>query len=354
MRLPRTLSAYTLGEVLLYSSLGLLAVTTLLVGRNLLRHLDELIRAGSPAAEIGIVVVFLASSLATYAVPVAFLFGVLLAVGRLAGDSEIIALQSCGVGLPSLVLPIAALGLAIAGLTAFLTFDVEHRAQRRLRLTIQTLAAEGRLIEAGQFRRVGERILFVKERGDADQLHGVLIADRSKADRPLLIFAERGETKWDPDLTTLHLELSDGSIHLDDDVDALPGTSTDARAALPTSDPPHLLSNLRLRPRRRRNARSKPGRAPSARNVERTAAHCDRTRRSRRPTRRSATARRGLLPASPPATARSAVRADPVRADRRPARRRPGPAWTRLGNPAVCAHGLRLLRPAHDRPVTGP
>ncbi len=237
MRLPRTLSAYTLGEVLLYSALGLLAMTTLLVGRNLLRHLDELIRAGSPAAEIGIVVVFLASSLATYAVPVAFLFGVLLAVGRLAGDSEIIALQSCGVGLPSLVLPIAALGLAIAGLTAFLTFDVEHRAQRRLRLTIQTLAAEGRLIEAGQFRRVGERILFVKERGDADQLHGVLIADRSKADRPLLIFAERGETKWDPDLTTLHLELSDGSIHLDDYVDALPGASTDARAALPTSGP---------------------------------------------------------------------------------------------------------------------
>ena len=111
MRLPRTLSAYTLGEVLLYSSLGLLAMTTLLVGRNLLRHLDELIRAGSPAAEIGIVVVFLASSLATYAVPVAFLFGVLLAVGRLAGDSDIIALQSCGVGLPSLVLPIADLKL---------------------------------------------------------------------------------------------------------------------------------------------------------------------------------------------------------------------------------------------------
>ena len=235
MRLPRTLSAYALGEVLLYSSLGLLALTTLLVGRNLLRHLDELIRAGSPAAEIGIVVVCLAISLATYAVPVAFLFGVLLAIGRLAGDAEIIALQSCGMGLRCLVLPIAALGLAIAGLTAFLTFDVEHRAQRRLRLTVQTLAAEGRLIEPGQFRRVGERVLFVKERDDADQLRGVLIADRSKPDRPLLIFAERGETLWDQDLGTLHLELSDGSIHLDADVDVLPGAVADARATVPAA-----------------------------------------------------------------------------------------------------------------------
>jgi lipopolysaccharide export system permease protein len=237
MRLPRTLSAYTLGEVLLYSSLGLLALTTLLVGRNLLRHLDELIRAGSATAEIGLVVVCLATSLATYAIPVAFLLGVLLAFGRLAGDSEIIAMQSCGVGLRSLVLPIATLGLAIAGLTAFLTFEVEHRAQRRLRLTIQTLAAEGRLIEPGRFRRVGERVLFVKRRDDADQLSGVLIADRSNPDRPLLIFAERGKTQWDPDLGTLHLELSDGSIHLDADVDALPGVSANTRATVPTSGP---------------------------------------------------------------------------------------------------------------------
>lgn len=232
MRLPRTLTLYTLGEVLLYSCLGLLALTTLLVGRNLLRHLDDLVRAGASAGEIFGVVACLASSLATYAVPVAFLFGVLLAIGRLAGDSEITALQSCGVGLPALVLPVAALGLAIAALTAWLTFEVEHRAQRRLRLTVQTLAAEGRLIEPGAFQRVGDRVLFVKGRDDDRRLRGILIADRSEPERPLLIFAERGETRWDPDLGALHLKLRDGTIHLEPDgaLDAatLPGVGASA------------------------------------------------------------------------------------------------------------------------------
>jgi lipopolysaccharide export system permease protein len=217
MRLPRTLSAYAMGEVLLYSALGLMALSTLLVGRNLLRHLDELLRAGAPATEIGTVALCLAVSLATYAVPVAFLFGVLLAIGRLAGDAEITAMQSCGIGLRSLMLPVATLGLAFTLLTAFLTFEVEHRAQRLLRLTVQTLAAEGRLIEPGEFRRVGERVLFVKTRDDDDRLHGVLIADKSDPNRPLLIFAERGAIAWDSDLGALHLLLEDGTIHLDPD-----------------------------------------------------------------------------------------------------------------------------------------
>jgi lipopolysaccharide export system permease protein len=242
MRLPRTLSAYALGEVLQYTLLGLLALSTLLVGRNLLRHLDDLIRAGSSAGEIGVVVACLATSLATYALPVAFLFGVLLSIGRLAGDAEIVALQSCGVGLRSLVLPIAVLGLAIAGLTAFLTSDVEHRAQRRLRLTVQTLVAKGRLIEPGQFQRVGERVLFAKARDEAERLRGVLIADRSMPDHPMLIFAARGETKWDPDLGMLHLELNDGTIHFDTDTDtngdvaALPGVGANARATVAPAD----------------------------------------------------------------------------------------------------------------------
>jgi lipopolysaccharide export system permease protein len=240
MRLPRTLSVYALGEVLLYTLLGLLTLTMLLVSRNLLRHLDELIRAGAPAGEIGTVALCLVSSLATYAVPVAFLFGVLLALGRLAGDAEITALQSCGLGLRTLVLPIAALGIAIALLTAFLTFDVEHRAQRRLRLTVQTLAAEGRLIEPGEFRHIGDRVLFVKRRGEANQLSGVLISDRSDPNRPLLIFASHGEMKWNPDYRTLHLELRDGTIHLDPDLGTLPAVAAGARSrvARPVSDGP--------------------------------------------------------------------------------------------------------------------
>jgi lipopolysaccharide export system permease protein len=215
MRLPRTLSAYVLREVLLYSLLGVVAITTVLVSRNLLRHLDELISSGSSAADVVTVLGCLASVLATYAVPVAFLFGVLLAIGRLASDVEILAMHSCGIGLRTLVVPVACLGFAVACVTGYLAFDGEHRAQRRLRLAVQTLAAEGKLSEPGEFRRVGERVLYVKRRGADDRLEGVLIADRSDPDRPLMIFAEDGRLAWDPERDELRLSLRNGDIHVD-------------------------------------------------------------------------------------------------------------------------------------------
>jgi lipopolysaccharide export system permease protein len=163
----------------------------------------------------------LVSVFATYAVPVAFLFGVLLAIGRMAADVEILALYSCGVGLRSLVLPVACLGLACSCVTGWLTFDVEHRAQRRLRLAVQTLAAEGKLLEPGEFRRVGERVLYVKRRGPDDRLEGVLIADRSDPERPLLIFAEDGELVWDTERDGLQLHLRNGDIHIEPPGEAL-------------------------------------------------------------------------------------------------------------------------------------
>jgi hypothetical protein len=62
--------------------------------------LDDLLR----------VVSLLGTMLAIYALPVSFLFGVLLAIGRMAGDVEIIAMRACGIGIRGLLAPIALLG----------------------------------------------------------------------------------------------------------------------------------------------------------------------------------------------------------------------------------------------------
>jgi len=215
MRPARTLSAYILREVLLYTALGLLAIGMVLISRNLLRSLDEVLAAGATASDVLHLLGCLASVLATYAIPLAFLFGVTLAMRRLAADAEITALRSCGVGLPALLVPVACAGLAISGLTAYLTLEVEHRAQRELRLRMQSMAAEGRLIQPGEFRRVGERVLFVKRRRADDSLEGVVIADRTDPRRPLLIFAEGGDLGWDAERDVLHLRLRRGDIHLE-------------------------------------------------------------------------------------------------------------------------------------------
>lgn len=226
MRSTRTLSLYMMREVSSYTALGVLAITTVMVTQNLFRFLDEMISANVRLVDFGAIVGALCLMLATYSVPIAFLFGVLLAFGRLSSDTEITAMQSCGIGLRSLMVPMVILGLATSAATAYLIGEVEHRAQLSLRQTVKTMAARGGFVQPGRFRRLGERVLFVRHVDPDNRLEGVLISDRTAIDRPLMIFAESGDLRWDAQHNELQFRLRNGDIHVepvdeefDDDAD---------------------------------------------------------------------------------------------------------------------------------------
>ena len=141
MRLPRTLSWYLAREVLEYTGLGFLGFSTILVTQNLLRRLDDLVAVGFRSEDLLAVLGFLMAMLTAYAVPVAFLFGILLAVGRLSADSEITAMRACGLGMRHLVAPVLALGIAVSALTATLMIRSEPAARLALRTLFRNVAA---------------------------------------------------------------------------------------------------------------------------------------------------------------------------------------------------------------------
>jgi lipopolysaccharide export system permease protein len=217
MRSPRTLSRYVAKEVLTYTSLGLIAITIVMVTQNLFRFLDEMISAGAHLSDVLAIIASLVMMLATYTFPIAFLFGVLLAFGRLASDTEVRAMHCCGVGLGTVMLPLTALGLCASLLTGYLVLDAEHEAQLTLRRIVKTMAARGGFVEPGRFRKLGERMLFVRNVDATDQLEGVVISDRTDAERPLIIFAESGRMNWDETEHQLEFRLVNGDIHLEPD-----------------------------------------------------------------------------------------------------------------------------------------
>lgn len=215
MRASRTLARFLVREVAAYTLLGLVAIALVLVTRNLLRFLDELIAVGFSLPDLLAVLRCLASTLAVYALPVAFLFGVLLAIGRMAADAEILALRACGFGLRDILLPVCALGILVSGGTWWLALDVEHRAHRELRAIAKSMAVRGTMIEPGQFQRIGPRVVYVRGREGVERLQGVLISDRSDIERPLLIFAEYGSLDLDEERGELHFRLENGDIHVE-------------------------------------------------------------------------------------------------------------------------------------------
>src|SRR5258706_4062471 len=154
MRWPRTLSLYVTREVVAYTMIGLAAITVVMIARSLVRVLDQLIGACVMGADLFRVVSLLGAMLAIYALPVSFLFGVLLAIGRMAGDVEITAMRACGVGIRGLLGPIALLGAALSLSTLGLCLEVEPAARREMASVLRRLLVRGAAVEPGRVNTV--------------------------------------------------------------------------------------------------------------------------------------------------------------------------------------------------------
>jgi lipopolysaccharide export system permease protein len=255
MRLSRTLSGYVLHEALQYAGIGLLAVSSVLVTQNLLRQLDDLADLGAHATDVLAVVGCLLAILGSYAIPVAFLFGVLVAAGRLSSDSEVTAMRALGVSLAQFTLPFVGLALLVSALTAVLLTDVEPVARRSLRAVMSAIAARGGIIEPGVFNELdprGERLLFVERRDEGNRLSGVVISDRTQPARPFTVVAEGGSFSFDAETGTARVALERGDIHLES---ADPVDSGYQRIAFASFDYAFDMSNVlgagmqRIRPR---------------------------------------------------------------------------------------------------------
>ena len=80
MRSSRTLSIQVAREILGYSLLGFFLIACLLLGQNLMRRLDDMMMLGLTGSEFRAVLACLIPMLTSYALPLAFLFGALVAL----------------------------------------------------------------------------------------------------------------------------------------------------------------------------------------------------------------------------------------------------------------------------------
>lgn len=214
MRVPRILALQVTREILVYMVLGFVAVVVLLASQNLLQRLDQLTMVGIPGTDLLAVMGGLLPMLASYAMPIALVFGTLLALQRMRADGEILAMRSCGIGLGPIAIPALALGLVATALCAWMILSVEHEARARMMTVFKRAATKGGILEPGRFRVIGDRLVFVDARDRRGGLEGVMIADYSNPARPLRIFAERGRLVFDEEADRLRFELFSGDVHI--------------------------------------------------------------------------------------------------------------------------------------------
>ena len=222
MRTNRTLFLYITREILFYTTLSFALMISLLVADQVIQRLDDLVAVGVTPADFATVVLGIVVMIATYAVPIAFIYGTVLAVMRLAGDGEILALRSSGFGPWTVLAPALVLALAISALTTWIVFNLEFKARQQIREVFLDVATRGGIIRPGEFRGFGGLVVHVDGRTRENELTGVMIYKGSDDQRNYVVFATDGRLERGATKESLVLALGEGEIHfatLDGQVD---------------------------------------------------------------------------------------------------------------------------------------
>ena len=202
-------------EIALPLAVGLFAILQLLVVAQLLQLNEVVFSSAVTLRELGGLTAALLPHFLVLAIPLAYMLGLQLALGRMAVDREIIALSAAGTPLRRLyrVPAVAALlfGVIVAALAAWAEPWGLREVTRVLNQVIKRNLQTGLL--PGVFNEGLPRFtVYVADIGGAGDWRGVLIDDQLGDGAPILALAEQGNiTDAGGDALTLRLEH--GELH---------------------------------------------------------------------------------------------------------------------------------------------
>src|SRR5712672_1136355 len=107
----RILDRYIVREVFRHALLGLVVFTFVFFVPQLVRLMELFVRHSGSGAQVLTLFLCVFPAVFVFTVPMATLIGVLLGLGRMSADSEIIALTALGIGRRRILLPVGVLAL---------------------------------------------------------------------------------------------------------------------------------------------------------------------------------------------------------------------------------------------------
>jgi len=176
----RLLDRYVGREVVSHAALGLVVFTFVFFVPQLVRLMELIVRHSSSVWSVALLFLCALPPVLGFTLPMAVLVGVLIGLGRLSADSEIVALHASGVSLRRLLLPIGVVALTAATGTLLTTFWLGPASLRTVRrLEAQLLSSQARFtvqprVFDERFRRF---VLYVQDvEAAATRWRGVFLA----------------------------------------------------------------------------------------------------------------------------------------------------------------------------------
>src|SRR6266853_1802700 len=212
----RLIDRYICRQVFSHALLGLGIFTFVFFVPQLVRLMDLVVRHSASWQTLGILFLCTLPGILSFTLPMGVLVGVLIALGRMSADSELIAMSALGMGRRRLLVPVGILAVGATIITFIMTLWLGPLSVRTFR------ALEDRL-RAGQAsyqvaprvfdERFPRMVLYVNDIDSAaTRWKGVFLAGTDKGVSRLTL-AEEAIVIPDRNEGKLELHLRNGSVH---------------------------------------------------------------------------------------------------------------------------------------------
>jgi LPS export ABC transporter permease LptF/LPS export ABC transporter permease LptG len=213
----RILDRYIVLEVIRHALLGLIIFTFVLFVPKLVRLMELFVRHSGSGSQMGVLFLCIVPNILVFTIPMAVLIGVLLGLGRMSMDSEIIALTALGISRRRILWPVGVLAAIGAALTLVMTLWLAPLAIRSFR-SIENDLITSQISFQVQPRVFDERfphmVLYINDvSASGTRWNGVFLAEAGGESGSRITLAESAIVIAEPRLAKLELHLNGGSTH---------------------------------------------------------------------------------------------------------------------------------------------
>ena len=213
----RILDRYIVREVFRHAFLGLVVFTFVFFVPQLVRLMSLFVRHSGSGSQILKLFLCIFPGVFTFTIPMAVLIGVLLGLGRMSADSEIIALTALGIGRRRILLPVGVLAFTGAVATMLMTLwlgPVSLRTFRKLETDLIASQVSFQVQPRVFDERFPRLVLYINDvSASGTQWHGVFLAEAGGENGSRVTLAENAIVIAEPKQGKLELHLQGGSTH---------------------------------------------------------------------------------------------------------------------------------------------
>jgi len=222
----RLLDRYLIREIVPYVLLGLMLLTAIIFAQEASRFSELLVvasRNGLPMETLWRVMSALVPGIYVFTIPISLLIGTLVGLGRLSGDSEIVALKASGTSRLRMLAPVLALSLIIATVMVYITFNLLPRSIRNLTdlkanqsLVFQGLNSE---IKPRVFEEsIPQKVIYIEDIDRANSLwRNIFLVDLGNGTGQMkIVTATSGSLRQGERSDVPEMHLQRGAVHQTD------------------------------------------------------------------------------------------------------------------------------------------